>query len=116
MSRTLNTCERNYPAIEKEATAVVEAVRKWSHFLKAYVHSDRGLSFISHEVKVFLMSVGLQPANLHHITLKVILNANASIKPFGELLNYFCTGNLWPRNSGRKSYPRRFMPFGLWCA
>ena len=34
MSRTLNSCERNYPAIEKEAMAVVEALRKWSHFLK----------------------------------------------------------------------------------
>ena len=34
MSRTLNSCEKNYPAIEKEATAIIEAVRKWSHFLK----------------------------------------------------------------------------------
>ena len=34
MSRTLNACERNYPIIEKEATAVIEAVRKWAHFLK----------------------------------------------------------------------------------
>jgi len=34
VSRTLNSCEKNYPAIEKEATAIIEAVRKWSHFLK----------------------------------------------------------------------------------
>jgi len=34
MSRTLNACKRKYPAIEKEATAIIEAVRKWSHFLK----------------------------------------------------------------------------------
>ena len=33
MSRTLNRYETHYPAIEKEATAVIEAVRKWSHFL-----------------------------------------------------------------------------------
>jgi len=30
MSRTLNPCERKYTAIEKEATAIIEAVRKWS--------------------------------------------------------------------------------------
>ena len=33
MSRTLNRHETHYPAIEKEATAVIEAVRKWSYFL-----------------------------------------------------------------------------------
>lgn len=33
MSRTLNSHERRYPAVEKEATAIIEAVRKWSHFL-----------------------------------------------------------------------------------
>ena len=32
-SRNLNKTEKCYPAIEKEATAVIEAVRKWSHFL-----------------------------------------------------------------------------------
>lgn len=34
MSRTLNAHEQNYPSVEKEATAIIEAVRKWSHFLK----------------------------------------------------------------------------------
>jgi len=34
MSRTLSRCEERYPAIEKEATAVIEAVRKWQHFIK----------------------------------------------------------------------------------
>ena len=34
MSRTLSHCEKRYPAVEKEATAVIEAVRKWQHFLK----------------------------------------------------------------------------------
>jgi len=29
MFRTLSHCEKRYPAIEKEATAVIEAVRKW---------------------------------------------------------------------------------------
>ena len=31
--RTLQPSERHYPAVEKEATAVIEAVRKWRHFL-----------------------------------------------------------------------------------
>ena len=34
MSRTLNACEQRYPTIEKEGTAIIESVRKWTHFLK----------------------------------------------------------------------------------
>jgi len=34
MSHTLSHCEKHYPAVEKEATAVIEAVRKWQHFSK----------------------------------------------------------------------------------
>ena len=33
MSRTLHPTGRHYPAVEKEATAIIEAVRKWNHFL-----------------------------------------------------------------------------------
>ena len=33
MSRTLQGSELHYPAMEKEATSIIEAVRKWSHFL-----------------------------------------------------------------------------------
>ena len=33
MSRCLQGSELHYPAVEKEATAIIEAVRKWSHFL-----------------------------------------------------------------------------------
>ena len=33
MSKTLSTAERRYPAIEKEALAIIEAVRKWNHLL-----------------------------------------------------------------------------------
>ena len=33
MSRTLQSSEIHYPAFEKEARAIIEAVRKWSHFL-----------------------------------------------------------------------------------
>ena len=33
MSRTFHASERHYPAVEKEATAIIEAVRKWNHFL-----------------------------------------------------------------------------------
>ena len=33
MSRTLQGGELHYPAIEKEATAIIEAIRKWSHLL-----------------------------------------------------------------------------------
>ena len=33
MSRTLQNSELHYPPVKKEATAIIEAVRKWSHFL-----------------------------------------------------------------------------------
>ena len=33
MSRSLHGSELSYPAIEKEATAIIEAVRKWNHLL-----------------------------------------------------------------------------------
>ena len=33
MSRTLRGSERRYSAVEKEATAIVEAIRKWEHLL-----------------------------------------------------------------------------------
>ena len=33
MLRTLQGGESHYPAIEKEATAIIEAIRKWSHLL-----------------------------------------------------------------------------------
>ena len=33
MSRTLQGSELHYPAVEKEATAIIEAVSKWNHFL-----------------------------------------------------------------------------------
>ena len=33
MSRTLTPCESRYPIIEKQAASIIEAVRKWSHYL-----------------------------------------------------------------------------------
>ena len=33
MSRTLSKCECNYPTVEKEAASIIEAVRKWGHYL-----------------------------------------------------------------------------------
>ena len=35
MSHTLTKSERHYSAIEKEATATIEAVQKWAHFFHA---------------------------------------------------------------------------------
>ena len=33
MSKTLSKSERGYPSVEKEALAIIEAVRKWNHLL-----------------------------------------------------------------------------------
>ena len=32
MSRTLNSSECNYSTVEKEATSIIEATRKWAHY------------------------------------------------------------------------------------
>ena len=51
MSRTLHGSELHYPAVEKEATAIIEAVRKWTHFLSrqhfTLVTDQRSVSFMS---------------------------------------------------------------------
>ena len=50
MSRTLNCDETHYPAIEKEAIAVIKAVMKWSHFLSrqhfATVTGQKSVAFM----------------------------------------------------------------------
>lgn len=36
-SRSLSNCEKKHPSIEKEAYAIVEALRKWRHFIYIYI-------------------------------------------------------------------------------
>ena len=55
MSKTLTPRERRYPAVEKEALAIIQAVRKWSHFLYgkkfALVTDHRSLAFMFDQTK-----------------------------------------------------------------
>ena len=48
--RMLNFCEKYYPAVEKESTTIIEAVCKWSHFLKGrhflLTSDQRSITFI----------------------------------------------------------------------
>ena len=50
MSRIFQGSERHYPAFEKEATAIIQAVRKWSHLLSrntfTLVTDQRSVSFM----------------------------------------------------------------------
>ena len=50
MSRTLNPRECNYSTVEKEATSVIEAIRKWAHYLHGrpftLVTDQRSLAFM----------------------------------------------------------------------
>jgi len=50
MSRSLNKCEQKYSAVEKEASAIIEATRKWSQFLKGrhftLVTGQRSVAFM----------------------------------------------------------------------
>ena len=49
-SRTLQGSEIHYPTFEKEATAIIEAVKKWSHFLSrqtfTLITDQRSVSYI----------------------------------------------------------------------
>ena len=49
-SRTLSQIERRHPAVEKEAAAIVEAIRKWRHYLTGrhftLVTDQRSISFM----------------------------------------------------------------------
>ena len=49
-SRTLNKSEQNYPSIEKEACAIVEALKKWRHYLIGrkfmLITDQRSISFM----------------------------------------------------------------------
>ena len=48
--RSLSKCEQAHSSVEKEATAIVEAVRKWSHLLTRkrfqIVFDQRPVSFM----------------------------------------------------------------------
>ena len=50
MSRTLQNSELHCPPVEKEATAIIEVVRKWRHFLArrqfALITDQRSVAFI----------------------------------------------------------------------
>ena len=49
-SRSLSKCEQTHSSVKKEATAIVEAVRKWSHLLNGkrfqIVTDQRSISFM----------------------------------------------------------------------
>jgi len=50
MSRALHACEKRYPAIEKEATTIIESERRRQHFLKGrhftLITDQRSISFM----------------------------------------------------------------------
>ena len=50
MSRTLNSSECNYSTVEKEATSIIEAIRKWAHYSHGrtfiLVTDQRSLAFM----------------------------------------------------------------------
>ena len=49
MSRTLSKRECNYPTVEKEAASIIEAVRRWGHYLysRPFTLTDqRSLAFM----------------------------------------------------------------------
>ena len=50
MSRTLSSSETRYPAVEKEATSDIEAVRKWAH----YLHGKTFTLITDHKSVVFM--------------------------------------------------------------
>lgn len=58
-SRTLNDCEKKHSAIEKEAYAIVEALRKWKHYLLG-----RHFQIITDQKSVSFMFDNKQPGKI----------------------------------------------------
>ena len=65
-SRTLGKSEKRYAAVEKEATAIIESVRKWAHFLKG-----RPFTLITDQKSLAFM---LERTNRHKIKNSKILS------------------------------------------
>ena len=82
MSRTLHSCEKQYPAVEKEATPVIEAVRRWSHLLEgsaAIGNPERHVRKASHrgsKQQEIMLAISLAIACSRYIYYGVILHAH----------------------------------------
>ena len=77
-SRTLSQSEKSYSVIEKEAFSIMEAVRRWSHYLHCkrfdLVTDQRALSFIlskSHKGKVKNNKIQLWKAELSSFDYRI---------------------------------------------
>jgi len=62
MSRTLSPTEQKYPAVEREATAIIEAARKWAHYLHGrtfcLVTDQRSVAFMLDPLKQWFSNCG----------------------------------------------------------
>jgi len=98
MSRSLQGNELHYPAVEKEASAIIEAVHKWNHFLSRkhfiLVTDQRSASFmldkhkrtIIKNNKILYWRLELASYSYYFVELeKKILLQNHLLKIFVEL-------------------------------
>jgi len=59
MSRTPQGSELHYPSVEKEATAIIEAVHKWRHFL-----AGRHFTLVTNQRSVAFMIDNRKPSKI----------------------------------------------------
>ena len=103
VSRTLSHCEKRYPVFEKEATAVIETVCKWQHFLKGryftIVTDQEAISFIfdqRHHGKIKTQKYFVGDWNWDNITL--IFDINPTLSPI-RLRMCSAAPGISPRNA-----------------
>ena len=78
MSRTLQDSELHYPPVEKEATAIIEFVRKWRHFLAGrhftLVTDQRSMTFmIDNRTRSKIKNNKIQSWRLEHASFSYTL-------------------------------------------
>ena len=98
MSRTLQSSELRYPAVEKEATAIIEAVRKWSHFLShrhfTLITDQRSVAFmLDNRKRTKVKNNKIQGWRLELASFGYTINyrpGNENVAPDTEIHNQLC--------------------------
>ena len=85
--RTLQADERHYPAVKKEATAIIEAVRKWKQFLArrhfVLVTDQKSVAFMLDNHKRTKVKIKIQRWRLELASLLYTIQHRPGMKMWG---------------------------------
>ena len=81
------------PSKDMEPRTVIKALRDIFMIfgLAGYIHSDKGRSLISHELRLYLTSLGIPCSNTtpyNHIILRAMVSVRDTMASYGKGLNW----------------------------